>query len=47
MSLGRVLVVDTIDNANIISKNINYSYKIVTLDGELLIKEEPFHLKVV
>ena len=34
--LGNVLVVDTIDNANIISKNINYSYKIVTLDGTLI-----------
>ena len=34
--LGNVLVVDNIDNANIISKKINYRYKIVTLDGELL-----------
>lgn len=34
--LGNVIVVDTIDNANIISKKINYKYKIVTLEGELL-----------
>ncbi len=34
--LGNVIVVDNIDNANIISKKINYRYKIVTLDGELL-----------
>ena len=34
--LGNVLVVDNIDNANNISKTINYRYKIVTLDGELL-----------
>jgi Chromosome segregation ATPases len=34
--LGNVLVVDNIDNANVISKNINYRYRIVTLDGELL-----------
>lgn len=34
--LGNVIVVDNIDNANIISKKINYRYKIVTLDGEVL-----------
>ncbi len=34
--LGNVLVVDNIDNANKISKIINYRYRIVTLDGELL-----------
>lgn len=34
--LGNVLVVDTIDHANIISKKINHTYKIVTLDGTLL-----------
>ena len=34
--LGNVLVVDNIDNANIISKKMNYRYRIVTLDGELL-----------
>lgn len=34
--LGNVLVVDNIDNANIIAKTINYRYRIVTLDGELL-----------
>ena len=34
--LGNVLIVDNIDNANRISKRINYRYRIVTLDGELL-----------
>jgi len=34
--LGNVLVVDNIDNANRISKKMNYRYRIVTLDGELL-----------
>ena len=34
--LGNVLVVDNLDNANHISRIINYKYKIVTLDGELL-----------
>ena len=34
--LGNVIVVDKIDNANKISKVINYKYKIVTLDGEIL-----------
>ena len=34
--LGNVIVVDKIENANIIAKKINYKYKIVTLDGELL-----------
>ncbi|MBP3461513.1 MAG: AAA family ATPase [Bacilli bacterium] len=34
--LGNVIVVDNIDNANIISKEVNYRYKIVTLTGELL-----------
>lgn len=34
--LGNVLVTDTIDNANKIAKKINYRYRIVTLDGELL-----------
>ena len=34
--LGNVVIVDNIDNANTISKKINYRYKIVTLDGELL-----------
>lgn len=34
--LGNVIVVDNIDNANIISKKINYRYRVVTLDGELL-----------
>ena len=34
--LGNVIVVDNIDNANKISKKINYKYRIVTLDGEVL-----------
>lgn len=34
--LGNVIIVDNIDNANIISKKINYRYKVVTLDGEVL-----------
>ena len=34
--LGNVIVVDNIDNANIISKKINYTYRIATIDGEIL-----------
>jgi len=34
--LGNVLVVDNIDNANNLARIINYRYRIVTLDGELL-----------
>lgn len=34
--LGNVIVIDNLDNANRISKLINYRYRIVTLDGELL-----------
>ncbi len=34
--LGNVIVTYNIDDANKISKKINYKYKIVTLDGELL-----------
>jgi len=34
--LGNVIVVDNIDNANKISKKVNYRYRIVTIDGELL-----------
>lgn len=34
--LGNVIVVDNLENANIIAKSINYRYKIVTIDGELL-----------
>ncbi len=33
--LGNIIVVDNIDSANKISKQINYKYKIVTLEGEL------------
>lgn len=34
--LGNIIVVDNIDIANKISKKINYRYRIVTLDGELI-----------
>ena len=34
--LGRVIIVDNIDNANNIANKLNYKFKIVTLDGELL-----------
>lgn len=34
--LGNIIVVDNIDNANKISKKLNYRYRIVTLDGEIL-----------
>jgi len=34
--LGNVIVANNIDNANKISKKINYRYRVVTLDGELL-----------
>ena len=35
-TLGNTLVVDNLVNANRIGKLINYTYKIVTLDGELI-----------
>ena len=34
--LGNVIVVNNIDTANIISHKINYRYRVVTLDGEML-----------
>lgn len=34
--LGNVIVVNNIDTLNIIGKSINYSYRIVSLDGEIL-----------
>ena len=34
--LGNVVVVDNIDSANLISRKINYRYRVVTLDGEML-----------
>lgn len=34
--LGNVIVVDTLDHANQIAKKIQYRYRIVTLDGEIL-----------
>lgn len=34
--LGNIIVVDNIDNANSIAKMINYRYRIVTLDGEII-----------
>ena len=33
--LGRVIIVDNIDNATMLAKKTNHSYKIVTLEGEL------------
>ena len=33
--LGNVIVVDNIDSLNIISKKINYKYRVVTLDGDI------------
>lgn len=34
--LGNVLVVDTMDSLNIIGRKINYKYRVVSLDGEIL-----------
>ncbi len=34
--LGNIIVVDNIDTANRLSKKLNYRYRIVTLDGEIL-----------
>ena len=34
--LGNIIVVDSIDTMNKVGKKINYSYRIVTLDGEIL-----------
>lgn len=34
--LGNIIVVDNIDNMNIIGKKINYSYRIVSLSGDIL-----------
>lgn len=34
--LGNVIVVKDIDSANLISKRINYRYRVVTLDGNML-----------
>lgn len=34
--LGNIIVVDTINNGINISKKINYKYRVVTLDGELI-----------
>ncbi len=34
--LGRIIVVDDIDHATVLSKKYNYSLRIVTLEGELL-----------
>ena len=33
--LGNILVIDNIDNANRISKKLNYRYRLVTLDGDV------------
>ena len=34
--LGQTVVVDNLDNANKISNYLNYQYKVVTLDGEII-----------
>ncbi len=34
--LGTTIIATDIDSANVIARNINYRYKVVTLDGELL-----------
>lgn len=34
--LGNILVVDTIENASILAKKVNYQYRIVTLSGEII-----------
>ena len=34
--LGQVIVVDNLDHANQISRQVNYQYKVVTLDGEII-----------
>ena len=34
--LGNIIVVDNIDNANSMARLINYRYRIVTLDGEII-----------
>lgn len=34
--LGNIIVVDNIDNANNISREINYAYRVVTLDGDII-----------
>ncbi len=34
--LGTILVMDTLDNANLLNKKLGYKYRMVTLDGELL-----------
>ena len=34
--LGNIIIVDNIDSANALSKKINYSYRIITLNGEII-----------
>ncbi|QIK57469.1 chromosome segregation protein SMC [Erysipelothrix sp. HDW6A] len=34
--LGNVMVVDTIENANVLAKRVQHNYKIVTLDGDVI-----------
>ncbi len=34
--LGMILVMDTLDHANALNKQLNYKYRMVTLEGELL-----------
>ncbi|NLW15542.1 MAG: AAA family ATPase [Erysipelothrix sp.] len=34
--LGNVVIVDSIENANVLSKRLNYNYRIVTLEGDVI-----------
>ena len=34
--LGNIILVDTIENADVIAKRLNYRYRIVTLDGDVI-----------
>ncbi|CDB23673.1 chromosome segregation protein SMC [Clostridium sp. CAG:557] len=34
--LGRIVVVDNLDNAALIAKKFSYKFKIVTLDGQVI-----------
>lgn len=34
--LGNILIVDTIEHANVLAKRLNYNYRIVTLEGDII-----------
>ena len=34
--MGNVVIADTIENANVIARKLNHSYRIVTLDGDII-----------